>query len=227
MEKYIYSITSDGEMVASINPEWNQKIQKAKFNFYLENSSIPKDYWGISFEHVGFGYNYRPILICKNYIIKVKKTKKNLYLYGDNSTGKTTAMSLIGKTLIENGFKVKFILMHDLISLLMKTSGYNYNEKLEQEKQKLFKNDIFLIDEVFDSNKSLLWKGESKDQIIGEIDSFFRHCISNDKKMVVTSNIPVERICNDYGRSLYELIDRNFKPIPFKESVKEKRKSQE
>jgi hypothetical protein len=83
---------------------------------------------------------------------------------------------------------------------------------------------VLLIDELFDSTKSLVWKGESKNLIVAEWDSFIRHMISNNKKIICTSNILSSRISSEYSKSLYELVDRNFEVLQFTESVKEYRK---
>lgn len=223
MEKYLTKLI-DGEEKAYLNPEYSKHIQNVKYDFYLKDSGIPVDYWKFEYEHCGLGSNSRVISICKNYIKRVKQgTLKNLYLYGVNSTGKTTAMCCIGKDAIREGLKVKFILSDDLIDLLQKTSGYSYHEEKENEKSKLLNSDLVLIDEVFDSSKSLMWKGESKNLIVSQIDAFFRHLISNNKRIVTTSNIFKERIASDYSTSLFELVDRNFQELKFTESVKELR----
>lgn len=224
MEKYIFNEVN-GELVASLNPEWQKHIQNLKYEYYLKDSNIPKDYWNLTYDHCGVGSNARAVAICKNYVNKIKKgSLKNLYLYGTNSTGKTTAMCNIGKDAIREGFKVQFVLSDDLIDLLQKTSGFSYIEELEKKKEKIYEMDIVLVDEVFDSTKSLLWKGESKNLIVSQLDSFFRHLVSNNKRIVVTSNILKERIASDYSLSLYELIDRNFQVLNFVESIKEERK---
>lgn len=227
IEKYIYLQDSDGEIVVKLNPEWKSYIQNVKYDFYLKDSHIPKDYWDLDFSHVSIGTNKSVVDKCIEYcnLLGNKKLKKSLYLYGENSSGKTTAMCALGKCCIRKGLKIKFILSSDLLSLLQKTSGYSLNEELEKEKQNLESCDILLIDELFDSTKSLVWKGDSKNLVVAEWDSFLRHMLSNDKKIICTSNILPARISSGYSKSLYELVDRNFELLEFTESVKEKRKT--
>ncbi len=224
MEKYLYDM-KDGEEVARLNPEWSKHIQNLKYEFYLKESGIPIDYWNLTYDDCGIGSNERVVTVCRNYINRIKTgTIKNLYLYGLNSTGKTTAMNCIGKDAIKEGFKVKFILSNDLINILQKTSGYGINDEFERKKNALFNADLVLVDEVFDASKSTLWKGESRNLIVSDLDGFFRHVISNNRRIVTTSNILKERIASDYSPSLFELIDRNFQELKFTESVKENRK---
>jgi len=226
MKQYI-EVEINGETCLKLNPEWQKKIQNEKYKYYLKESSIPSDYWDLTFEHAGKGTNGRVVEICKNYISRLKKkTKKNLYLYGLNSTGKTTAMCAIGKEAIREGLKVKFLQASSLLNLLQKTSGYGIDETYEFEKRKLDSYDLLLIDELFDSTKSTLWKGESKNLIVSEWDGFLRHHLSNDRRIVCTSNILSERIANDYSTSLFELVDRNFMVLKFTQSVKDERKKQ-
>jgi len=223
MEKYILKII-DGEESAVLNPEWAKHIQNLKYDWYLKESNIPSDYWDLTYDHCGIGKNNRVISICRNYVNRIKKgTKKNLYLYGLNSTGKTTAMCCIGKDAIKEGLKVKFILSDDLVDLLQKTSGYSYHEDLEYNKKTLMSCDLILIDEVFDSSKSIMWKGESKNLIVSQVDAFLRHVLSNNKRVVTTSNILKERIASDYSTSLFHLVSRNFQELKFTESVEEAR----
>lgn len=223
MEKYIYKEV-DGELVAFDNPDWRKHIQTLKFNHYLKESNIPSDYYDYYWEHIDFGANQRVVGICKGFVSGFKESKLNLYLYGINTTGKTTAMCSLGKDAIREGYKVKFILASDLLDILQKTSGYNYNQDYEYKKNQLFDADLLLIDEVFDSSKSTLWKNDSKNLIVSLLDAFFRHSISNNIKIVTTSNILKERIGSDYSASLFELVDRNFQVLTFSESVKELRK---
>lgn len=224
MNKYEIKII-DGIEIATLNSEWKKEIQNKKYEFFLKESHIPKDYYNLNFEHASIGSNKEVVQKCYNYINNYNKHSiKNLYLYGLNSSGKTTAMCSIGKEAIRKGLKVKFILSSDLLSVLQKTSGYNNNEEMFSEKRKLENCDILLIDELFDSTKSILWKGDSKNLIVAEWDSFLRHTISNGVKIVCTSNILPFRIASDYSQSLFELIDRNFEILEFTESVKQERK---
>lgn len=224
MKQYIEHIRN-GEVVYSLNPEWQKKIQNEKYKHYLKESGIPTDYWNLEFHHAGKGANQRVVELCKNYIYRLKrKSKKNLYLYGLNSTGKTTAMCAIGKEAIREGFKVKFLQASNVLNLLQKTSGYGVDEFYETEKRKLDSYHLLLIDELFDSSKSILWKGESRNLIVAEWDSFLRHHLSNDRRIICTSNILMERIQTDYSVSLFELMDRNFQMLKFTESIKEDRK---
>lgn len=224
IEKYIYEEDSDGEIVAKLNPEWKTHIQNLRYDFYLKESNIPKDYWDLDFSHVSMGRNKSVVDRCVEFVNTFSTKRRSLYLYGENSSGKTTAMCSIGKECIRNGLKVKFILSSDLLSLLQKTSGYGWNEELEAEKLKYENCNVLLVDELFDSTKSIIWKGDSKNLIVAEWDSFLRHLISNNIAVVCTSNILPMRISSEYSKSLFELVDRNFEILHFTESVKEERK---
>jgi hypothetical protein len=66
-----------------------------------------------------------------------------------------------------------------------------------------------------------MWRREeSKNLIISAWDAFFRDILSRQVRVIVTSNILPLEVHNIYGKSMFELIDRNFVLLKFEDSVK-------
>lgn len=217
----------DGEEYALPNPEWQKHIQELKFNFFLQQSGIPNQYWNLDFEDVSFGQNERSVAYCSQYIYKFAiGVKRNLMIYGDGLTGRTTILSAIGKKAIKEGLKVKYLKSSEVLNILQKSSGLAINEEYDNFKKDLLKNDLLLIDDLFDPERNLMWKTDSKMIIIQEWYNFLSDFLNRGKNICFTTNIIKERIANDYSNSLYNLIDTNFKVVEFKESVRNKRKLQ-
>lgn len=104
--------------------------------------------------------------------------------------------------------------------MLMKKSSYTTDEEIKDKIEDLKNSDLVIIDDCFDRTKSIMWKSDSKNLIISVWDSFLRDILSRQVRVIITSNILPLEIQNIYGKSMYELIDRNFVLQKFEDSVK-------
>lgn len=224
INKYIVKMV-DGEEYAIPNPDWQKHIQEIKFDYFLHHSGIPKVYWNLEFDDVGFGMNERPTAVCNQYVDKIKYgSKRNLMLYGNGVTGKSTALSNIGKKALKEGLTVKYLKSSEILDILQKSSGLAVNDVYNVLKENIFKTKLLLIDDLFDPERNLMWKGESKSLIIQEWYNFLSDYLDKGNNICFTTNILKERIAADYSNSLYNLVDTNFLTLEFKESVRDKRK---
>lgn len=214
----------DGEEYAYESIEDIRKKQIAKYELYLRKSNIPEFYWKIDFEHYKGNQESKEFKDIVYYAENCHIEEFNhvhLFLYGNHSTQKSALMYNIGKQAIKNGLKVKSILAGNLIDKLMKLQGYSYIEEIYNELRELKECDLLLIDDFGDANKTIAWKGESKNLIIGAWDTFLREVFSSRTKIVMTSNYDTDFIQEYYGKSLFELLDRNFYSIQLTECIKE------
>jgi chromosomal replication initiation ATPase DnaA len=226
-EKYIYTTNALGETVAELNPTWRKKIIEEKIKFLLKKSRIPSNYWDLSFDSFPWKKSLTSVANCKEYSEKCMEEKfqgVSLYLYGGNSSGKTTIACSIGKEFIKRNQYVRFVLAGHLNSMLMKYSSYNPPADVTEFMEELKNSDLIIIDDVFDTKKSVLWKTDSKDAIIAGWDSFMRDVISRGIRIIFTSNVMPQHVGTEFGASIYELIDRNFVVLTFEDSVKEAQK---
>lgn len=228
IEEYDY-IEKNGQLYAKPNKSYWNKIKEKKYNLLVDKSNIPKFYRNIEFKDY-IGEKSKENIEKLQYMIEHIEDEKfqdiNLYLWGaGNNTQKTSSACNFAKGCIKKGLRVKFCNFGVFVNYLMKNQGFKQDEDSFFKLKELKDSDIIVLDDCFDPNKSLLWKNEqSRTMIISEIDSFFRECIYNHKRFVLTSNLSVDMIKENYGISFYELIDRNFAQMQFLDSVKEIRK---
>ncbi len=214
----------DGEEYLYESLDSIREKQKLKYDIYLKKSNIPEFYWNINFNDYKGNQEskeFKDIVYYAENCHTDEFKHVHLFLYGNHSTQKSALMYNIGKTAIKNGLKVKSILAGTLIDKLMKLQGYSYIEEIYNELRELKECDILLIDDFGDANKTIAWKGESKNLIIGAWDTFLREVFSSKTKIVMTSNYDTDFIQEYYGKSLFELLDRNFYSIQLTECIKE------
>jgi len=227
MIKYNY-VEIDGIEYAVLDKENQKELIKSKYNLLLKKSNIPLFYQTeVDFDDYEGEYS-------RAYVEEIKKIAQNihndklkdisLYLWGSlNSSQKTACQCNFGKECIRQGLKVQFMNFNVFISHMLNNQGYSVDEESKKEINILKNADIILLDDCFDSKKNIKWN--KNDLIISEIDTFFRIALSNHKRFCLTSNFALDIVKEEYGISLFELLDRNFKCYQFLDSVKEIRKS--
>lgn len=215
--QYLYVSSSKGEEMAKINPEWKKLQILRYFNFYLKMSGIPKDYWELNLDNI---YVEQSILDQAKDFIKNTDKKASLYLWGKNSTGKTTVACSIAQELIKGNMNCYYMLSSDVIDVMMSSSGFNHSGEDENSsmRNKLKEVDILIIDDVFDKNKSLYWNSQNNNLILGQWDYLLRYRCSHNKKNILTSNVELSTVYTDFGNNIGELLDRNFKFIKFEQN---------
>lgn len=226
VQKYLLKKDINGNTYAIDNPEYTKYIQDKKYRYFLEKSEIPNFYWNISFEdYIGdkLSDEYKKIVYYANNCHKENFKYVSMYLWGNSSTQKTALACNIGKQAIKNGLSVGFILAGKLIDKLIKTQGYGRFEQFENDLINLLQNNLIIIDDFGDQEKSLIWKNNTS-LILTEWDNFLRDGISKGIKFIITSNCDPISIEKVFSKNFQELIDRNFIPIHLISSVKEKRK---
>lgn len=225
IEKYILKQVN-GEEYAIPNPEWLKHAREVRFDYFLQSSGIPETYWTLEFSDLSFGENERPTAYCSQYVTKLKYgVKKNLMIYGNQVTGRTTALTNIGKVALKEGLNVKYIKSSNLYKLISDSTDFNAEVKESAcfQLKEIMKNDLLLIDDLFDPERNLMWKSESRSIINQAWYNFLSDYLSKGN-ICFTTSVMKERIANDYSNSLYNLVDTNFRVVEFKESVREKRK---
>jgi DNA replication protein DnaC len=219
-------VEKNGSEVAIDNPEYMKKIQQGRYEYFLKTSGIPLIYHDITFKDCMASKDDDVIKKIQYYAEHCHEDKfkhVSLFLWGPQSTKKTSLLCNIGKQAIKNGLKVKFILAGKLIDKLIKTSGYNCNKDLEAEINEFHEQDMLLVDDILDIQKNITWSN-SKHLITSEWDNFLRDALSKGQRIVFTSNNSLESAKELFSESLYELLDRNVEILSLVGSVKHKRK---
>ena len=216
----------DGEIYAYESEETLKLKKELRYNINLEKSGIPKFYWNINFENYKGDKANKEYLYIEYYANNCHKKEFNhihLFLYGNHSTQKSALMYNICKQAIKNEMKVKTILAGTLIDKLMKLQGFNFIQEIYDDIQELKNCDLLAIDDIFDIEKSLMWGSNNKTMIISEWDQFLREVLASKTKIITTSNYDKNNIRQHFGKSISELIDRNFFSVQLTESIKELR----
>jgi DNA replication protein DnaC len=239
MEKYIISkenSSSYEDVIVYPKKEYLDDVESKKYMIRLSKSGIPKNYWDINFE------DYKGELSKDNLEKSIKYSEGcekdkfhnvNLYLYANqNGTQKTMVACNIGKEFLKHGYSVKFFLASEVLDVLLKNQGYGTSQKISFEGELtniervlnvLYSADLLIIDDIFDSKKSVAWKN-NPDLIISAWDGFLRRRIGEDKRIVMTSNYPINNLGETNNNSLSKLLERNFIELDFLDSITNFRK---
>lgn len=214
----------DGDVFIYEDEETIREKRKLRYEYFLKNSGIPSFYHTINFEDYKGDKNNKEFLYIKHYADNCH-TKEfahvHLFIYGAHNVQKSALAYNIGKEAIKNGLKVKCILAGTLIDKLMKLQGFNYVEDIYNKVADLKKCDLLIIDDIFDEFKAMHWNGANKNLVISEWDRFLREVLASNTKIVTTSNYDKHNINQHFGKSITELIDRNFFAVHLTESIKE------
>ena len=216
----------NGEEYVIPNKEYWDDISEKKYYVLLEKSKIPRNYWDINFEDYKGDRSLSEKIKAEeysNFCREEKFTNINLYIVGENGTQKTMIACNIGKEFIKKGYRVRFIYASELIDLLLKMQGYSWDKELYLKLKKIEDIDLLIIDDIFDIKKGAYWKNNS-DLIISAWDQFLRRFISENKRIVLTSNEPISNMKENFGHSLHNLIYRNFEELFFNDYISEIRK---
>lgn len=220
-----YLIDNNGYQVA-IECECHRQWRQEKEIHYLADKS---NIW-----HDEKTFNYNPLVDYKgetsrenmnNLVTFVENfaedryRKATLYLYGPNSTQKTTLSQWIGLSLIKKGFTVKYFSMQNLTRLL---SDLVDKEEKKDEISELLNVDLLILDESFSKEKVTLYKSGFQ---LPFLESFLKERIEyNRKSTIFISNVILEEITkNGFSESIYQMVLRNVIPfntlLEFKDNV--------
>jgi DNA replication protein DnaC len=210
-----YLVDSNGYQIAvecECHRQWRQEREihylADKSNIWHDDKSFSynplKDYKGeVSKE------NMKNLVTFVEHFVEEKYRKATLYLYGPNSTQKTTLSQWVGLSLIKRGFSVRYFTMQNLTRLL---SDLVYNEEKRDEINELLNVDLLILDESFSKEKVTLYKSGFQ---LPFLETFLKERIEYNKKSTIfISNVALEEIVkNGFSESIYQMVVRNTKPF--------------
>jgi len=209
----------NGEIKAVENIEKKREIERKGLTKKLERSGIPLRYQLMNLNELEVDKSV--IVQAQLYIDKFKpKNFYSIYLEGKQTVGKTSIACSIAKELIYKGFTCQFLYAGELSNILRDYNGYGKNaDEAKMFLDKLYQKDFLVLDDMFDINKDVVYKSTN---LAGQWDVFLRKVLDSGMNMIVTSNTLLKNINEEYGKSIQELMDRNFHlKINFKESIKD------
>jgi len=183
-----------------------------KLESNLQAASIPLSIMNYNISSYHGEKSLQEIKKVQQYIDKFDSKFKHisLYLYGANSTQKTTIAHYIGRELCKKHVLVQYILMNDLIIHLTKENFFNEENDSSVDLIDSCRNvQCLIIDEAFDKEKILWYKSNYQ---LSFIDTFLRRRMEQDNKSVIfISNQHPTSIENSFNKSISDLIIRNTK----------------
>lgn len=129
-----------------------------------------------------------------------------VYIHGSNGTQKTTLAQWVGSRVLEQGFKVQYVLMQNLLSTL--ATGFESDEAKQAKMARLHKVDLLIIDESFSKDKVTLYESGYQ---LPFLDRFLRERAEiNRKSILFVSNKGPEAIeSQKFSRSIQDFVVRN------------------
>lgn len=179
--------------------------------FQLDSAKIPKLYRKFRYYNIEIGERAKQILgkYCLN-IVKNVESGYSLYLYGDNTTGKTaTACAVLIEYLIQKALTVKqepqglFVVVPELLNQIRDSFNSDDYEWLLTD----IKNIPLLVMDDIGSERSTEWAQEQLFEIIN-----YRY--SNNLATIYTSNVSVKMLEDLLGRRISSRLNQATK-IPF------------
>ena len=205
MKEFIFREDESGNLIAEINPEFVRQSNMNMYNYKLKKSGIPREYYKYTFDNV-IGFDERVIDKCKEYVDTFQDNEDtSLYFIGERNSGKTALSCIIGMELLKKGYEVSFSEFQYLQDCFITNQGFTKNPEIEDYIKKLKKSDVIIIDDCYDPEKSIRWKN-SNHLIIAEWNYFIRSHISNEKKFIKTSNIPIANVEMYWGKDIASML---------------------
>jgi DNA replication protein DnaC len=178
------------------------KMSRNGFNPIYSHYDINEDYYVINSHNDNVKDWVKKYL---KYFGKSERTKAAFcYFWGINGTQKTSIAQYIGKELLSQQYKVKYMLMNDLIHLLMKTER---DEEARKEIEDFDNYDLLILDESWDIQKITLYSSQFQ---LPFLDTFLRNRLQKRKGVIFISNISYHKISSKFGDSLKDLIKREI-----------------
>jgi hypothetical protein len=193
----------DGEEIWSMCECKKKKETEEVESRKLVEAYIPKEYWEYTME------DYLKIPLMKQVrefnapSIEIIKSCVNspgyfidnykiLWIWGpDINSCHTTLSVIIGKSLISQGKKIRFIKMQSLIDMFMK----DFENK--ESTANLMKYDVIILDDALDVSRCFISEKTNYTKIL--IFNFLTSFINEGKKFICTSNTDISGIDNRFN----------------------------
>ena len=219
LKKY-EEVLIDGEVYVRKTKEWEEYQRSHALRYALMSSGIPAFVSDLTLDDYVDPRHENPNLgRLKKYVAEFESRYRMVHLYiwsHMNGTQKTTTASIVAKSLIQNGFVCRFVLMGDLIRCLSSLE----DEEKEENQYRISSwadCDFLVIDDSFDKKKATIYRSQFQ---ISFLDQFLRKRLEIDRKATCfTSNFSIDEIDEAvFGLSLKKLVERSV-PDPFEFSV--------
>jgi len=153
-------------------------------------------------------YNIKNIVETSlDFIKNFNYQQESLFFYGDSGLGKTFLANCIAKELLDNGKSVIYKTAPELIEGLRMNKLNSESDSYSQYSVLLKDCDLLIIDDLGTESVTAF----SQQEIFNVINSR----LLTDKKMIISTNLPLSEIMAIYPERIYSRILGNFKLLNF------------
>lgn len=152
---------------------------------------------------------YKILETSEDFTNNFHKTNLNMLLYGGTGLGKTFMCNCIAKALMDRGVSV---LYQTSFSLFETVENHKFNRQSETEENLLnydmiFDSELLIIDDLgTELNNSF---------INAELFNIINERLINEKKMIISTNLSLEQLAQNYSDRIMSRIINSFAPLKF------------
>lgn len=157
---------------------------------------------GLTYMRIGWSQykaEHEVVEMCRGYLSDVRAHRENgigMCLLGSNGIGKTTAVSLLCKSLVAKRQTVYFTTYQKLVSMLGDTF-YDESAKARYN-EKILRSSFLAIDDIGKEFSNRLTQNA--------IDNVLRERVQASRPTFLTSNMTKRELFHEYGRASFSLI---------------------
>lgn len=150
----------------------------------------------------------RILLSCIQYAKNFSDERKNLYFFGDPGLGKTFLSHCIAKELLDDGYLVVYQTATDLLDMIRKSKFHQTDREGEQQAiHYLYQCDLLIIDDL--GTETLTEFANN------ELFNLINRRLKENKKMLISTNLPLNKLEGRYSARLASRIIGNFQFYEF------------
>lgn len=148
------------------------------------------------------------LLSTVRYAKHFARETRNLYFYGDPGLGKTFLSHCIAKELLDAGYLVIYQTASELLDLIRKSKFQQPEESgLQQPIQYLYQCDLLILDDL--GTETLTEFANN------ELFNLINRRLKEEKKMIISTNLPLRKLEGRYSPRLASRIIGNFEFYEF------------
>lgn len=145
--------------------------------------------------------------IQNSYLADFDKHNFNLLFFGNSGTGKSFLSHCIAKELMDNGFLVVYKTADELLRNLNEIRFNKDKEKFKDLENLLLECDLLIIDDL---GTEIL-----NDYNLSELFTFLNAKLLRNKKMLISTNLSISALTQNYGERISSRLIGNFTSIKF------------
>lgn len=150
------------------------------------------------------GYLYK----CMSFAANFHEIDENLLFVGKPGLGKTFLCHAIAKDLMDNGHSVLYLTASELTDFVRRSKfGFDSGAAAPEELDVLFESDLLIIDDLGTETSS-----QFSGLVIYEI---LNKRLAGKKKMVISTNLAVDDLVNNYSERISSRVFGNFEYMEF------------